>query len=95
MFGLGMWEVAVLFLVALLVLGPEKLPKVARKLGRGLREIRRAASELQANLAEADQEVRSYTSDTTLEASQKIREEISPDKAQIPHPHKVEGPEEH
>ena len=54
MFGLGIWEVAVIVIVALLVLGPEKLPKVARQLGRVTRELRRAVQDFQSNLASAD-----------------------------------------
>lgn len=50
MFGLGLWEIAVIFVVGLLVLGPEKLPKVARQLGRGVRELKRAATEFQRSL---------------------------------------------
>jgi len=53
MFGLGVWEVVVIALVALVVLGPERLPKLARQLGRGMREFRRAANELQNTLEEA------------------------------------------
>ena len=54
MFGLGFGEIVVVLLVALLVLGPSKLPKLARQLGRGMREFRRAASEFQATRSEAD-----------------------------------------
>ncbi|MEC9466703.1 MAG: twin-arginine translocase TatA/TatE family subunit [Myxococcota bacterium] len=54
MFGLGFGEIVVVLLVALLVLGPSKLPKLARQLGRGMREFRRAANEFQATLSEAD-----------------------------------------
>jgi len=54
MFGLGFGEIVIILLVALLVLGPSKLPKLARQLGRGMREFRRAASEFQATLSEAD-----------------------------------------
>ena len=36
MFGIGMPEVAVIIVVALLVLGPKRLPEVARALGKGL-----------------------------------------------------------
>ncbi len=50
MFGLGIWEIALILVVALLILGPEKLPKVARKLGLGMREVRRAATEFQRSL---------------------------------------------
>ncbi len=54
MFGLGFGEIVIILLVALLVLGPSKLPKLARQLGRGMREFRRAASEFQATLSDAD-----------------------------------------
>ena len=54
MFGLGFGEIIFVLVVALLVLGPEKLPKLAKQLGRGMREFRRAASEFQATLSDAD-----------------------------------------
>ncbi len=53
MFGLGLWEIVVIAIVALLVLGPERLPQAARQIGRSLRELRRAASDLQGSLEEA------------------------------------------
>ncbi|MEO0811653.1 MAG: Sec-independent protein translocase protein TatB [Myxococcota bacterium] len=57
MFGLGIWEIALILAVALVVLGPQKLPMVAKQLGRGLRELRRAASDFQVTLEqEADAE---------------------------------------
>ena len=40
MFDIGMPEMIVIFIVALLVLGPKKLPEVARALGKGLAEDR-------------------------------------------------------
>lgn len=53
MFGLGIWEIAVVVVVGLIVLGPRRLPEIARQLGRGLREFRRAAHEFQASMEEA------------------------------------------
>ncbi len=41
MFGLSFGEVLIVLVVALLVLGPERLPKVARSVGKGLRDLRR------------------------------------------------------
>jgi len=46
MFGLSMMEVAVIFVVALLVLGPDELPKAARSIGKTLRDVRRAGDDL-------------------------------------------------
>jgi TatA/E family protein of Tat protein translocase len=42
MFGLSFWEIGAILAVALIVLGPKKLPELARKLGEGLREFRHA-----------------------------------------------------
>ncbi len=43
-------ELLVILVVALLVLGPKRLPEVARSLGRGMAEFRRASSELRNTL---------------------------------------------
>jgi len=51
MFGLGMQELIVIFIIALLVFGPRKLPELGRALGRGLAEFRRASEELKEGLA--------------------------------------------
>lgn len=42
MFGIGMPELMVIAVVALLVVGPKKLPDIAKALGKGLSEFRRA-----------------------------------------------------
>lgn len=46
MFGMGWSEVLVILVIALLVLGPTKLPDIAKGLGKGIREFRRAMSSL-------------------------------------------------
>lgn len=46
MFGLGITEIVVILVVALLFLGPEKLPEVAKSLGKGLRDFRKATDEI-------------------------------------------------
>ena len=37
---IGIWEVALLLLVALIIFGPQKLPEMGRSLGRGMREFK-------------------------------------------------------
>ena len=51
MFGsLGMPELIVIFVIALLVFGPRKLPELGRSLGRSVAEFKRATNELQSSL---------------------------------------------
>ena len=50
-FGIGMPELLVILVVALLVLGPKKLPEIARSLGRGMAEFRRASNEFTRTLS--------------------------------------------
>jgi sec-independent protein translocase protein TatA len=47
MLGIGLPELVVILVLALLVLGPERLPEVARMLGRMYGQIRRASEEFQ------------------------------------------------
>jgi TatA/E family protein of Tat protein translocase len=58
MFGIGMTELAVIFVVALIVFGPTKLPELARSLGRAMAEFRRASTDLRQTLREAVDEPR-------------------------------------
>jgi sec-independent protein translocase protein TatA len=58
MFGLGFTEVLVILVVALLVFGPDKLPELARNLGKGLAEFRRASNDLRRSVMEAAEEPR-------------------------------------
>jgi len=53
MFGVGAGEVLVILLVALLVVGPERLPEVSRRIGRALRELRRVQGEAQEQFRSA------------------------------------------
>ena len=58
MFGLGFTEILVILVVALLVFGPDRLPELARNLGKGLAEFRRASSDLRRSVLEAAEEPR-------------------------------------
>ncbi len=61
MFGIGMPELIVIFIVALLVFGPKKLPDLGKALGRGLAEFKRATEDLKESL----------TTDFSLEEEEK------------------------
>jgi sec-independent protein translocase protein TatB len=50
MFGIGMPEFLLILVVALVVLGPKKLPELARSIGKALAEFKKSADEMKENL---------------------------------------------
>jgi sec-independent protein translocase protein TatB len=53
MFGVGVPELIVIFLVALIILGPKQLPEVAKFLGKALGEFRKATEDLSTEFSTA------------------------------------------
>lgn len=67
MFGIGTSEVLIILLIALLILGPKEIPRVARTIGRGMRELDRAKDEFRKSIE--------------FEANENDEEESSPDSS--------------
>jgi sec-independent protein translocase protein TatB len=59
MFGIGTGELLLLLVIALLVLGPERMPKLARDVGRTVADLRKTSDELRTEFLNADQALRS------------------------------------
>ena len=51
MFGIGMPELLLIMAIALIVIGPKKLPDLAKSLGRAMREFKRATSDLKESMS--------------------------------------------
>ncbi|HUB08286.1 MAG TPA: twin-arginine translocase TatA/TatE family subunit [Myxococcales bacterium] len=52
MFNIGPGELMVILILALVLLGPDKLPEVARSIGKGMKEIRRATEDIRNTVEE-------------------------------------------
>ncbi len=63
---LGMQEIIVIFVIALIVFGPRKLPEIGKSLGKGLAEFKKASNELK----------QSWEEDVRLEKEKEIKPEI-------------------
>jgi sec-independent protein translocase protein TatA len=50
MFGIGTTELLIIMFIVLLLFGAKKLPELARGLGKGIREFKRASNEIQEEL---------------------------------------------
>ena len=67
MFGIGITEIIVILVVALLVVGPKKLPELAKTLGRTMAEFRKTADDIKESI---------YQDESTLETDSKRAEEV-------------------
>ncbi len=62
---LGMGEIIVLFILALLVFGPKKLPELGKTFGKGLAEFKRASNELKTTFQKEMDNIEQETKDVT------------------------------
>lgn len=82
MFGIGMPEMLLILAIALIVIGPKKLPDLAKSLGRAFAEFKRATSELKESF-EMDSELKDIKT-TFNEMSSEFKEAIDIDVDKTP-----------
>ena len=64
--GIGIFEIILIVVVILLVLGPHRVPEIARSLGRAFRFIKKASSDLSLNITKELEETKTQQSSSTI-----------------------------
>ncbi|HTG01515.1 MAG TPA: TatA/E family twin arginine-targeting protein translocase [Nitrospirota bacterium] len=78
MFGLGIPELLLIFVIALIVFGPKKLPDLGRSVGRALAEFKKASEEFQDTIRTEMQEVKKTAG---LDEIKKLEQDIAREEA--------------
>ncbi len=78
-YGIGLQEIFIVLLIALIVVGPQRLPQMAIKLGQMMRRLRLVTSEMARNITEeVSRETTDLKSDISLDAK-----EIAPEMENV------------
>ncbi|MCK5688791.1 twin-arginine translocase TatA/TatE family subunit [Myxococcota bacterium] len=89
MFGLGIWEIFLIGVIALIVLGPRRIPELANQLGRAFRELRNASNELKSGLVGPENGLKEEIQDVVKQSLDDVKTAVtdpvpSPPETKIP-----------
>ena len=84
MFGIGLPELFIILIIALVVLGPDKLPDLARAIGKGIGEFRKATDEIKESFSTNDdlRDIKKSLSESKQELSKMVSTETAGMKAE-------------
>ncbi len=95
MFGIGTWELLIILVLALVVLGPQKLPELARQVGKAVQKLRRTADEVrrEIDLEGVRDELLGDEDLKQLQRDLDVRGEIRKAMSQLQEPPALPGPD--
>lgn len=79
MFDLGIQELVVIFVVALLVFGPKKLPEIGKSLGKGMLELRKAMEGVKEQIRAETEMIERENKEAADKATERTEEPRLPD----------------
>jgi sec-independent protein translocase protein TatA len=71
-FGIGLPEMALIMIVALLVFGPKKLPEIGRSMGKAIRGFQDASREFESEFKREAEQIEQVVKTPTLPESQQV-----------------------
>jgi sec-independent protein translocase protein TatB len=93
MFGIGMPEMLLILAIALIVIGPKKLPDLAKSIGRAMGEFKKATNEIKQSM-EVDSSFKDVK-DTFTEINDDIKKSVSFDTIEDYQPEKTSAADRH
>jgi Tat protein translocase TatB subunit len=88
MFDIGITELVVIFVVALLAFGPKRLPEIAKALGRGITEVKRAMEEVKTQIDSEMHEVKNLKESVDLKNELDVESLLKPQEDPYNQPEK-------
>jgi len=85
MFGIGSTELLVILVVALIVVGPSKLPEIARTLGKAMAEFKKVSTDVKRTIEQEieKEEEKKAAEEAKKELESKTIQEENPEKEEI------------